>query len=251
MTDPILLAEGVHRRIDEGGHTTEILRGVDLAVDPGEWVAVMGPSGSGKTTLLHILGGLDLPSEGTVAVNGRRLDEAGESARATWRRDHAGYVFQSYNLLPELTAVGNVALPLRLSGQTRRRARTRARALLDELGLAQQADRNATDLSGGEQQRVALARAVALDPLLLLADEPTGALDRAAGDMVMKLLADRHSRGQTIVMVTHDHRVAAAADRILLLVDGRIVEEHRPGRPGPETEPEPDSYPNLVSLESP
>ena len=245
MADPILSATALHRSVRTGSKTTEILRGVDMTVEAGEWVAVMGPSGSGKSTLLHILGGLDLPTSGSLEVCGRRLDGTGESERAAWRKNNVGYVFQSYNLLPELTALGNVALPIRLGGQRRGRARARARALLEELGLGSQADQNATELSGGEQQRVALARAVAMDPALLLADEPTGALDRASGEMVMKLLADRHSRGQTIVMVTHDHRVAAAADRLLLLSDGRIVEEHRLG------DSEPGSFTSLVSLDTP
>jgi len=243
MSEPIVVAVGVHRRVENSPRTTEILRGVDLTVAQGEWLAIMGASGSGKSTLLHILGGLDLPSAGSVEVNGWRVDQASESARAAWRKTQVGYVFQSYNLLPELSALGNVALPLRLNGHKRGRARKQARALLDELGVGAQGDESIGELSGGEQQRVALARAVALDPVLLLADEPTGALDTAAGDMVMKMLAGRNASGQAIIMVTHDHRVAAMADRMLLLSDGRIVEEHR------LTESEPDAYDNLISLD--
>jgi putative ABC transport system ATP-binding protein len=244
MTTAILVATDLHRSITTGSRSIEILRGVDLIVAPGEWVAVMGASGSGKSTLLHLLGGLDLPDSGTITIRDRRVDGTTETERARLRRTEVGYVFQSYNLLAELTALGNVALPLRLAGRSRRQATERAAALLAELGLADQADQNVTELSGGEQQRVALARAIALEPTLLLADEPTGALDTEAGAAVMRLLAARHDAGQAIVMVTHDHRVAAQADRMLVLSDGRFVEEHT------LTEPESTSYSNLISLEA-
>lgn len=243
MNEPVLNASALHRQVESGHQITRILQGVDLTVDAGEWVAIMGASGSGKSTLLHILGGLDLPTTGTVTVAGTRLDQMGESARAVWRKTHVGYVFQAYNLLPELSAVGNVALPLRLDGIKRGAARIRALELLSELGVEEQADHSVAELSGGERQRVALARAVALEPTVLLADEPTGALDTEAGDMVMRMLAARNERGQTIVMVTHDHRVAAMADRMLLLSDGRVVEEHQ------LTESEPVAYDNLVALD--
>ena len=243
MNTPILEATDVHRSVTTGSRTIQILRGVDLTVAPGEWIAIMGASGSGKSTLLHLLGGLDLPDAGTITIGDRHVDGTSETERARLRRTEVGYVFQSYNLLPELTALGNVALPLRLAGQSRREATERAASLLAELGLAERADQNVTELSGGEQQRVSLARAIVLEPTLLLADEPTGALDTEAGAAVMRLLAARHDAGQSIVMVTHDHRVAAQADRMLVLSDGRFVEEHT------LNEPEVASYSNLVSLE--
>ncbi len=243
MTTPIVIAHDVHRCVDTGTRRIEILRGLDLVIEEGEWVAIMGASGSGKSTLLHLLGGLDLPDSGSITVAGRRLDQASEAERARIRRSDIGYVFQSYNLLTELTAVGNVALPLRISGVGRKAALARARTLLAELGLTDQADGSVAELSGGEQQRVALARAVATGPALLLADEPTGALDTEAGAAVMRLLAARNDAGQTIAMVTHDHRVAAQADRILVVSDGRFVEEHS------LLETRSPDFTNLVSLD--
>ncbi len=226
MNQPVIIASGVQRTISHGARTVEILRGVDLTVEDGEWVAIMGASGSGKSTLLHLLGGLDLPDAGTITIKGRHLEGTSESERAIIRRSDVGYVFQSYNLLPELTALRNVALPLRLIGSNRRDAEAEAMSVLSSLGLEDQATQNVTELSGGEQQRVAMARAVAMNPSVLFADEPTGALDTEAGAAVMRLLAAQSDSGQTIVMVTHDHRVAAQADRMLVLSDGRFVEEH-------------------------
>jgi putative ABC transport system ATP-binding protein len=195
---------------------------VSLSVDPGEWVAVMGPSGCGKTSLLHILGGLDTPDAGSVAIAGQVVTGRSEAQRARLRRRHVGYVFQQYNLVSELDVVGNVELPLRLAGVSRRAARAKARVLLERLDVADRWHAAPAALSGGQQQRVAIARALIAKPSVVLADEPTGALDSRAADAVVGAFAEAHLAGQTIVMVTHDPAVAASADRIVHMRDGRI-----------------------------
>jgi putative ABC transport system ATP-binding protein len=194
-----------------------------MTVTAGEWVAVMGRSGSGKSTLLHLLGGLDVPTAGSVEVAGTVINRRGESSRARFRRRHIGYVFQQYNLIDDLTVAGNVELPLRLVGRSRRRARQEARRLLARIGLEDRATASPAELSGGEQQRVAIMRALAAEPSLLLADEPTGALDSQAAAIVVDLLGAARRQGQTIIMVTHDASVAAAADRVVEMSDGRLV----------------------------
>lgn len=224
---PAVEARDVHRTLGHGGSRVTALDGVSLAVDLGEWVAVTGPSGCGKTTLLHALGGLDRIDRGQILLDGRPFSSKSEAERARHRRRDIAYVFQQYNLLSDLTALDNVTLPLRMVGVGRREARRRAGSLLERLGLGERADGHPASLSGGEQQRVALARALVVEPLVLLADEPTGALDSEAGALVLDLFRDQHRNGQTIVMVTHDHRVAAAADRVLSMIDGRLGEEHR------------------------
>jgi putative ABC transport system ATP-binding protein len=201
---------------------TRAVRGVDLVVEAGEWLAVMGPSGGGKSTLLQLLGGLDVPDDGQVVVAGHDLGRLSEARRAVVRRRHIGYVFQFSNLIGDLTAIENVELPMLLVGTRPRVARRRATALLEALGVDDVAGAAPTGLSGGEQQRVALARALANGPTVLLADEPTGSLDSAATAEVLDLLAAQRETGQTIVMVTHDPRVAAAADRIVTMRDGRL-----------------------------
>ena len=201
------------------------LRGVDLQVAPGEFVAIMGPSGCGKSTLLHLLGGLDRATGGEVQVRGRRLTGATESELARLRRSEIGFVFQSYNLVPNLTVAGNVDLPGALAGRRRSEVTARRDELLELLGLAGKAGRAPAELSGGEQQRVALARALVNDPAVLLADEPTGNLDTRAGAEVLDVIRTFHERGQAIVLVTHDHRVAARAQRVIAMRDGRIVDE--------------------------
>ncbi|OWY62797.1 ABC transporter, partial [cyanobacterium TDX16] len=182
-TAPIV-ATGLVKAYGDTTRPTTVLRGVDLEVDAGEWVAIMGPSGCGKSTLLNLLGGLDVPDEGTVELAGERVDGRSEAARARLRREHVGYVFQLFNLVPHLDVAANVELPLRMAGVGRRPAQARSHALLDVLGLADRADAYPATLSGGEQQRVALARAVAGRPAVLLADEPTGALDTEAARAV-------------------------------------------------------------------
>ena len=225
MTNPLLHAEGVHKSFATATRRVEAVRGVDLEVAAGEWLAVMGPSGCGKSTLLHLLGGLDVPDEGTIVLDGISLGERSQTERAVLRRSRVGYVFQFYNLVPDLDAVENVEIAAQLAGVGRREARRKATALMDELGLAELHGAAVTELSGGEQQRVALARALVNQPDLLLADEPTGALDTESAREVLRLLREAHDRGQTIVMVTHDHRVAAAADRVLVMQDGTIRDE--------------------------
>ncbi len=226
---PAIDARNVSRHHGEGAAKVDILRSVSFTVDAGEWVAVMGPSGCGKTTLLHALGGLDHIDSGTILLDGSPLSEASEADRAKRRRTEIAYVFQQYNLLSDLTALDNVMLPLRMVGKGKRESKKLANEMLDRLGLAARGNAHPATLSGGEQQRVALARALVVSPLVLLADEPTGALDSESGALVLDLLRDQHRNGQTIVMVTHDHRVAAAADRILTMNDGELHDEHRMG----------------------
>lgn len=224
-TEPLLVAHAVSKSFATATRRVNAVRQVDLQVDTGEWVAIMGPSGCGKSTLLHLLGGLDVPDEGSIVLGGTTLGGTSETTRAVLRRSRVGYVFQFYNLVPDLDAAENVEIAAQLAGAGRRDARRRARALLDELGVGPLAGAAVNELSGGEQQRVALARALVNDPPLLLADEPTGALDTESARGVLALLRQAHDRGTTIVMVTHDHRVAAAADRVLVMQDGRIRDE--------------------------
>ncbi|KAB1113266.1 ABC transporter ATP-binding protein [Micromonospora aurantiaca] len=220
MTDPVIDVRGVTRRYGEG---PPALHDVSLTVRPGECVAVLGPSGSGKSTLLNLLAALDRPDAGTVTVAGTRLEKLGEAASARFRRAHVGLVFQFFNLLDDLTVLDNVLLPAQLAGAPARAAREHAASLLDSLGIARHAHAYPGRLSGGERQRVAVARALINRPALLLADEPTGALDTASGEDVRRLLDELHRSGQTIVLVTHDLRLAeASAGRTIRLRDGRI-----------------------------
>jgi putative ABC transport system ATP-binding protein len=199
--------------------------GVDLDIGAGETVAVMGPSGCGKSTLLHLLGGLDRPSGGEVSLNGRRIDDIGEQALARMRRTAVGFVFQAFHLMEELTAIENVELSALLAGRSPRAARRRAEKLLEQVGLADRARFLPSALSGGQRQRVAIARALSNEPLLVLADEPTGNLDSAATLDVLRLFESLHESGQTLVIVTHDARIAATADRMISMRDGALVDE--------------------------
>ena len=214
---------GVGRTYVRGSVEVDALRGVDLSVEPGELVAVMGPSGSGKSTLLALAGGLDRPTSGQVLVGGQDLSLLNPSALARLRRSTVGYVFQELNLVVGLTAAENVALPLELDGRPPRRAREVALEALEAVGLAGQADTFPDDLSGGEQQRVAIARALVGTRRLLLADEPTGALDSATGEAIIGLLRARCDQGASGVLVTHEPRYAAWADRVVFLRDGEVV----------------------------
>jgi putative ABC transport system ATP-binding protein len=201
------------------------LDGVDLEIDAGESVAVMGPSGSGKSTLLNIVAGLDRPTSGTVTVHGEELTAMSEGALARYRRRRIGMVFQFFHLLDDLPALDNVMLSARLIGTPYKQARARALALLDELGIAERKDAYPQQLSGGERQRVGVARALMNRPALLLADEPTGALDSRSGEQVMDLLLDLNQIGQTLLIVTHDARLAErCASRVIHFVDGRVAE---------------------------
>ena len=211
-----------------GRQRIEVLHHIDLEVAPGEFVALMGPSGSGKTTLLNLIGGLDSPTEGTLAVAGERIDRLGQGALARWRATHVGFVFQFYNLLPMLSAQRNVELPLlltKLSGSQRRR---NAGVALQLVGLADRATHKPGELSGGQQQRVAIARAIVSDPTLLVCDEPTGDLDRQSAEEVLTLLQRlNREHGKTIVMVTHDPKAAEHASRILQLDKGTLVQSEQ------------------------
>ena len=201
------------------------LAAVDLDLAAGELVAVVGKSGSGKSTLVHLIAGLDRPTAGTVRVAGTALGELAEGALSAWRGRHVGVVFQFFQLLPTLTVLENVLLPIDLCGTLApARARTRARALLDQVGIADQADKLPNALSGGQQQRAAIARALANDPEVVLADEPTGNLDSTTADAVLELLRGLARAGKTIVVVTHDRDIASRADRMVTLVDGRVAE---------------------------
>ena len=225
--DAVIEATNIVRVLGDGRVATRVLDGITLSVAAGEWLAIMGPSGSGKSTLLQLMGGLDRSTEGTMVVAGVDMHTESEARRATVRRHEIGYVFQQHNLLADLSAEANVAMPLQLQGTKRRAALTAARALLHELGLRDRSAAFPAELSGGERQRVAVARSLIIEPAVLLADEPTGALDSAASDALLAALDARHRNGQTIVMVTHDHRVAARAQRIVAMRDGKIVDEHR------------------------
>jgi putative ABC transport system ATP-binding protein len=216
-----------------GGAEVRALRGVDLDVERGEFVAIMGPSGSGKSTLLHILGALETPTIGTVAVGGVHYEGLDDRALTHFRRDHIGFVFQFFNLLASLSAHENVLLPALIAGRASADGQQRALDLLERVGLGDRADHLPSELSGGEQQRVSIARALLLQPELVLADEPTGNLDSHAGRDVLKLLREINSvDGHTIVMVTHDPASAAAADRIVFLRDGKVAGEVEGGSPG-------------------
>ncbi|MEV7183840.1 ABC transporter ATP-binding protein [Kitasatospora sp. NPDC093102] len=222
---PVLHLENVTRVHGHGAAEVQALRGVDLKVHPGEFVAVMGPSGSGKSTLLTLAGGLDTPSGGRVLVEGVALGELNRKKLAQVRRRSVGYVFQDYNLIPALTAAENISLPRELDGLSTRAARREALAALEELGIPELADRFPDDMSGGQQQRVAIARALIGDRRLVLADEPTGALDSTTGEAVLAVLRARCDAGAAAMMVTHEARHAAWADRVVFLRDGRMVDE--------------------------
>ena len=212
-------------KVYQGG-VTGALNGVSLTVEEGEFTAVMGPSGSGKSTLLNIVAGLDQPTSGGVEVAGSNLGHMGEAALARFRRDRIGFVFQFFHLLPNLTALENVLIPAQLKSRTS--AEARGRQLLGQLGIGEVADRYPARLSGGQQQRVAIARALINHPTLLLADEPTGALDTKSGEQVMEQLMELHRQGQTIILVTHDAKLATRhAARVLSVMDGRIVDDAR------------------------
>jgi putative ABC transport system ATP-binding protein len=221
----VLSARGLAKTYVSDGIEVLALRGVDLDVAAGEFVAVMGPSGSGKSTLLHLLGGLDRPTAGTIELDGRALERLSERDWAILRRSQIGFVFQFFNLVDNLTVAENVELPARLVGACPGEARVRREELLDRLGVSARAHALPSQLSGGQHQRVALARALVNRPAVLLADEPTGNLDSASAAEVVSLLRQLREEGQTVVLVTHDARVASAADRVISMRDGLVVDE--------------------------
>jgi len=220
---PVIRAVDLHKVFPRGRERVEALRGIDLEVPRGAFVVVRGPSGSGKSTLLHLLGGIDRPSQGTVAVNGIALEAASERELTRFRRDHVGFVFQFYNLLPSLSALDNAILPLLAKHWRFARARQRGLAMLTQVGLEGRRGHLPGELSGGEQQRVAIARALIVEPVVVLADEPTGDLDSESARGVMDLMFDLNRRsGTTFVVATHNPDLAARADRVFELRDGRI-----------------------------
>ena len=230
----VLELRDVSKVYGTGAAEVHALAHIDLLVEPGDLVAVMGPSGSGKSTLLTIAGSLEDPTGGEVLIDGERVAAMSRDDRARLRRRAVGYVFQDFNLLAGLTAVENVALPLELDGTHQRPARRAALEALDQLGVAERADRYPDDLSGGERQRVAIARAIVGDRHLLLTDEPTGALDSVSGEAVMRLVREACRRGVAGVVVTHDAQLASWADRVVFLRDGEVVDRTSPA-PGPES----------------
>ena len=223
--DALVRVVDVHKTFRRGDERIDVLQGLNVEIGQGEFLALMGPSGSGKSTLLNLIGGLDRPSSGGVEVGGKRIDKLGDGELAAWRARHVGFVFQMYNLLPALTAERNVELPLLLTPLGRVARRKQVATALSVVGLADRARHYPRQLSGGQEQRVGIARAIVTDPTLLLCDEPTGDLDRKAGDEILDLLeALNREQGKTIVMVTHDPHAAARAGRVLHLDKGVLVE---------------------------
>jgi putative ABC transport system ATP-binding protein len=220
---PVIELSGLGKAYTSGSLSVDALRGVDLTIGQGEFVAIVGPSGSGKSTLMHLLGCLDHPSSGTFRLAGRNVEDLTDDQLADVRNRHIGFVFQQFNLLAYLSAWRNVELPLVYAGVDRHERRERALAALDDVGLGDRADHRPGELSGGQQQRVAMARALVTEPALILADEPTGNLDSASTADVLELLGELHRSGRTIVLITHEPDVALRAERVVALRDGRVV----------------------------
>ncbi len=225
MTAPIVRTLGLSRSFSMGRETVVALDGVDLDVPRGSFAAVLGPSGSGKSTLLHLLGGLDRPSAGGIEVLGQRLESMDENALAAFRRTTVGFIFQSFNLIPSMTALGNVGFPMQFARVRPAERQARAWDLLRQVGLEDRAYHRPAELSGGQQQRVAVARALVNDPQLILADEPTGNLDSQSGAQMMHLLAELHGQGRSVIVVSHDPRILRYATHTIRLLDGRVVGE--------------------------
>lgn len=221
----VIRLENVRKIYGGGLGGVEALKGIDLTVNDGEYIAVIGSSGSGKSTLMNIIGCLDVPSAGSYTLCGRCVTRLSEKRLSDIRRDRVGFIFQGFNLIPTLTAIENVELPLMYRGVGRSRRRELARAALEATGLAERGSHKPSELSGGQQQRVAIARAIAPRPPIILADEPTGNLDSKTGEGVLSLLRELHRMGHTLVVITHDMKVADGAERTVRISDGKIVEE--------------------------
>jgi putative ABC transport system ATP-binding protein len=222
--DVLVRIRGLAKDYKRGVETVHVLQALDLDIRKGEFLALMGPSGSGKSTLLNLIGGLDRPSRGEIEVGGQRIDRLSDGALGRWRANHVGFIFQMYNLLPTLSAERNVELPLLLTRLSRAERRTRVDAALKLVGLSDRAKHKPRELSGGQEQRVGIARAIVSDPTLLLCDEPTGDLDRKAGDEILDLLQALNERhGKTIIMVTHDPHAAVRASQTLHLTKGQLA----------------------------
>ncbi len=224
MNDPLIQAESIHKGYSLGRRRLEVLRGVDLRVQAGEFVALRGSSGAGKSTLLHLMGGLDHPDQGCIRIRGVSLQSLSPAELARFRNREVGFIFQAFHLMPEFDALENVILPGRMARRPLAEVQAEAETLLQRVGLADRLDHRPGELSGGEQQRVAIARALINNPTLILADEPTGNLDSKTGEEIVRLLLEiRRERGMTLVVATHDPRLAGLADRVVSLVDGLIV----------------------------
>jgi putative ABC transport system ATP-binding protein len=225
MAQPFIRVRDLKKHYQMGGTVVRALDGVNLDIDAHTFTVVMGPSGSGKSTLLYLLGGLDRATAGEISLDGARLDEMDENALALFRRRTVGFVFQSFNLIPSMSALENVAFPMQFAGISSAQRNQQARSLLGQVGLDDRAAHRPTELSGGQQQRVAIARALVNNPRLVLADEPTGNLDTSSGASVMQLLSDLHTSGRTVLVVTHDPRMIRFATHKIFLLDGRVVSE--------------------------
>jgi len=236
MDELFIRVAGLAKTYTMGRVAVHALNGVDMEIPKNSFWVIMGPSGSGKSTLLHLLGGLDRPTRGHIAVNGQSLESMDENELAVFRRRTVGFIFQSFNLIPTMTALENVAFPLRFARVSRRQRRARAQDVLRRVGLEDRVHHRPTELSGGQQQRVAIARSMINDPQLILADEPTGNLDTASGASVMQLLTELHRGGRTVIVVTHDARMTQVATHTVQLLDGLIVD-------GSAQEPKTDLHP--------
>src|SRR5512140_69601 len=225
MAQPFIRIRQLTKHYQMGGQIVRALDGVDLEIDVHTFTVVMGPSGSGKSTLLYLLGGLDRATSGEISVDGARLDEMDENTLALFRRRAMGFVFQSFNLIPSMSALENVAFPMQFAGIPATQRKERARDLLNQFGLDKRSDHRPSELSGGQQQRVAIARSLVNNPSLVLADEPTGNLDTSSGAAVMQLLSDLHRSGRTVLVVTHDPRMTRFATHKIHLLDGHVVSE--------------------------